>query len=280
MLHRRGFPLLMAPALVLPAQAQTPRPAQGNAQPARAPAPAPASWRGANITMVERVPLGSADALRSLRQLRQLGADSVAFTPFLWQPAADSVEVVRGNDLPDPVLVAGIQQARELGLRVLVKPHLWVQGARQGEARMANDNGWRRWFTAYTTALVAMARTAQEAGAEAMAIGTAIPRAATRPEWRGTIDAVRAAFRGRLTYIATDSEEAETFPHWGALDMVGLRIFRPLGPDDRAGEWAAPMQRETERLDRLAERHRKRILVGEIGIRSAAGASANPALTA
>ena len=282
MLQRRLIPVLMAPALVPPAQAQTARPT--NTQPNRAPpapAPGPAvNWRGANITMVERFPLGSAEARRSLRLLASLGVDSVAFTPFLWQPAADSVEVVRGNDLPDPVLVAGIQQAKELGLRVLVKPHLWVQGARQGEARMGNDNAWRRWFSTYNTALVAMARVAQEAGADAMAIGTALPRAAARPEWRGTIEAMRGAFRGRLTYVATDSEEAETFPHWPALDAIGVRIFRPLGPDDRPEEWAAPMQREAERLDRLAERHRKRVWVAELGVRSAASAAANPALSA
>lgn len=280
MLQRRLVPMLLAPALIAPAGAQTPR--ATNAERPRAPtAPAPAPrWHGANITMVERFPLGGAEARRSLRILSSLGVDSVAFTPFLWQPAADSVEVVRGNDLPDPILTAGIQQAKELGLRVLVKPHLWVQGARQGEARMANDNAWRRWFATYTAALVSMARVAQEAGADAMAIGTALPRAAARPEWRGTIEAMRGAFRGRLTYVATDSDEAEAFTHWPALDTIGVRIFRPLGPDDRPEEWAAPMQREAERLDRLADRHRKRVWVAELGVRSAASAAANPALSA
>ena len=264
--HILTTPLLAAP---LAAAAQT-RPA--------APPP-PAVWHGANIVQAEGFPLGGPEAGRSLRLLAALGADSVAFTPYLWQPAATSAEVVRGSDTPDSALAAGIRQAREMRLKVLVKPHLWINNARPGEARMADDAGWRRWFAAYNTALVAMARVAQEAGAEAFSIGTAIRAANTRPEWRETIALVRQVFRGRLISVAGDTEDAETFPHWPLLDAVGLRIYRPLGADDRGADWAAPMAREVERLDRLEQRLRKKIWVAELGIRSAAGAAANPILS-
>lgn len=265
MLRRQilATPLLAAP---LGAAAQTRQP----------PAAPPSVWRGANIEQAGGFALGSPEARRSLRLLAGLGADSVAFTPYLWQPAGNSAEVVRGSDTPDAVLAAGIRQAREMRLKVLVKPHLWVNNARPGEARMADDQGWRRWFTAYNAALVAMARVAQEAGAEAFSIATAIRAANTRPEWRETIAAVRQVFRGRLISVAADLEDAEAFPHWPLLDAVGLRIYRPLGADDRSEDWALPIAREAERLDRLAQRARKKIWVAELGIRSAAGAAANP----
>ncbi len=247
------------------------------AQPARTPAAAPpAIWRGANIEQADRYPLGGAEAQRSLRMLAGLGADSVAYTPYLWQPTAASAEVVRGSDTPDAALAAGIRQAREMRLKVLVKPHLWVNNARPGEARMADDAGWRRWFTAYNAALVPMARAAQEAGAEAFSIGSAIRAANTRPEWRETIASVRQVFRGRVLSVAADVEDAEAFPHWALLDAVGLRIYRPLGADDRGADWVGPITREVERLDRLEQRFRKKIWVAELGIRSAAGAAANP----
>lgn len=268
--------LLAAPALILPAAAQAPR-----RQPEPSPvATLPRPWRGVNLVQTERAPLGGADARRSMRLLASLGADSVALTPYLWQPAANSADVVRGSDTPDEALLPGIRHARELGLRVLVKPHLWVNTARPGEARMADDAGWRAWFAAYTAALVTMARGAQEAGAEALSIGTAIRAAGPRPEWRAVIAAVRAVFRGRLLYVAADIEEAEAFPHWALLDAVGLRLYRPLGGDDRGAEWEAVMTREAERLDRLEQRLRKKIWVAELGIRSAAGAAAAPGLSA
>lgn len=286
--------LLAAPALFWPASGGTLWPASGGmlwpaaalaqqrrqAPPAEPPTPRVIPWHGVNLVQAEQAPLGGADARRSMRLLAALGADSVALTPYLWQPAAGSADVVRGSDTPDEALLPGIRQARELGLKVLVKPHLWVNTARPGEARMADDAGWRRWFAAYTTALVAMARGAQEAGAEALSIGTAIRAATLRPEWREVIVAVRAVFRGRLLYVAADIEDAEAFPHWALLDAVGLRLYAPLGADDRGAEWLPVMNRETERLDRLEQRARKKIWVAELGIRSAAGAAANPSLSA
>jgi hypothetical protein len=276
--HLIAAPLLGA---AFPAAAQTrpraPRPAEPEAPPPAAPPLQP--WHGANVVQAENAPLGGAEARRAMRLLGALGADSVALTPYLWQPMTDSTDVVRGGDTPDSALAAGIIQARGLGLRVLVKPHLWVNNARPGEARMADDAAWRRWFSSYTAALVGMARTAQEAGAEAFSVATAIRAANTRPEWRETIAAVRAVFRGRLLMVAADSDDAETFPHWPLLDAVGLRIFRPLGADDGGTAWVAPMGREIERIDRLEQRFRKRVWVAELGIRSAAGAAANPGLT-
>ncbi len=270
-------PLLASPML---ASAQTrPRPAPAPAPAAEPPPPPAPRWHGANIVQSTNAPLGGAEARRAMRLLSTVGADSLALTPYLWQPAPDSTNVVRGGDTPDAALATAIRQARELGLKVLVKPHLWVNTARPGEVRMADDAGWRRWFAAYTEALVAMARVAQEAGAEAFSIATAIRAGNTRPEWRETIAAVRAVFRGRLLMVAADSDDAETFPHWPLLDAVGLRIFRPLGADDRSETWAQPMQREVDRIDRLEQRLRKRVWVAELGIRSAAGAASNPALS-
>ncbi len=286
--------LLTAPALLIPfgaAAQQRRRPAPAEAPPAATPAtPTPpaaaatpaariAPWHGANLVQSDNVPLGGADARRSMRLLAALGADSVAFTPYLWQSTASSPDVVRGSDTPDAALLPGIRQARELGLKVLVKPHLWVNTARPGDIRMADEAAWQRWFATYTASLVAMATGAQEAGAEALSIGTAIRAATARPEWREVIAAVRGVFRGRLLYVAADIDDAEAFPHWPLLDAVGLRLYRPLGADDRAEEWAAAMTREVERLDRLEQRTRRRLWVAELGIRSAAGAAANPAIS-
>lgn len=264
MFPRRALPLLLAP---VPALAQT-RPSAG---------PATGPWRGFNLAVTEQAPPGGADSRRSLRLMQSLGADSVAVMPFLWQESPAATAVVRGGDSPDALVSAGIRQAREMGLRVFVKPKLWVQGAAPGAIAPANDAAWRGWFAAYAQALLPLARLAQEAGAEAFSIGQAIRGATARPEWREVIQALRGAFRGRLTYVAADTEEAEAFPHWPLLDAVATRIFRPLGPDDRPEEWAAPMQREVERLERLETRTRKKIWVAELGIRSAAGAAMNPA---
>ena len=277
--HLLAVPTLLLPGAAMAQRRQAPPAAATPGRAATPPPPPAAPWHGVNLVQAEQAPLGGADARRSMRLLAALGADSVALTPYLWQPTAASVEVVRGSDTPDDALLPGIRQARELGLKVLVKPHLWVNTGRPGEIRLADEASWRRWFTAYTAALVAMASGAQEAGAEALSIGTAIRAATARPEWPEVIMAVRGVFRGRLIYVAADIDDAEAFPHWPLLDAVGLRLYVPLGADDRGAEWQAVMTREVERMDRLEQRTRKRIWVAELGIRSAAGAAGNPSIS-
>lgn len=249
-------------------------PASAAAQPARQ--PQPGVWRGVNLMQVPGFPYGGADARFALRQVAALGADAVAVVPFLWQSGPASASVARGGDL-DPAALAGtIAQARATGLKVLVKPHLWVEGGKAEAAAPANEAGWRSWFASYGEAVLELARLSQAAGAEALAIGTGLSRSIGRPEWRGLADQLRGAFRGRLIYVAHSLEEAEGIGFWDRLDGIGLRLFPALGRDDGPEEWDVVMRREAERLDRLAARLRRRVWVAELGLRSAAGAARRP----
>ncbi len=268
--------LLPLPALGQPARSRLPAEA---AAPAAAPVATPgpgAAWRGVNMAQVETHPFGGPDARLALRRAAAAGADSVAVVPFLWQSGSTSPEVSLGSDMSPAQLQAGIQQARELGLRVVVKPHLWVQGGQPGQIMLANAEAWRRWFASYTTGLLHLARLAQEAGAEAFSVGTGLSRSLARPEWRGLIGQVRGAFRGKLLQVVDSTEMADQVQHWDQLDAIGLKLYPALGRDDGPEEWTPVMRREAERMDRLASRWRRRIWVAEVGLRSAAGAAARP----
>ena len=262
-------------ALPLAAPLLLPRPARG--QTTRPPlVPAAAPWRGVNLAQLASHPLGGPDARLALRRAVACGVDAVALLPSLWQSGPASTEVTLGSDMSMAQLQAGIQQARELGLRVLVKPQLWVQGGQPGQVAPADPEAWRRWFASYAAALLPLARLAQAAGAEAFSLGTGLGRSMGRPEWRGLVPPLRAAFRGRLLQVAESPEAAEQATHWDLLDGIGLRLYPALGRDDAPEDWAAPMRREAERLDRLGARWRRKVWVAELGLRSAAGAAARP----
>ena len=228
------------------------------------------------MAQVETHPFGGPDARLSLRRAAAAGADAVAIVPFLWQASSASPDVSLGSDMSPEQLKAGIQQARELGLRVLVKPHLWVQGGQPGQILLPNAEAWRRWFTSYTAALLQLARVAQEAGAEAFSIGSGLSRSLARAEWRGVIGPVRSAFRGKLIQVVDSTEMADQVQHWDQLDAIGLKLYPALGRDDGPEEWAPVLRREAERIDRLAARWRRHVWVAEVGLRSAAGAAARP----
>jgi hypothetical protein len=79
-----------------------------------------------------------------------------------------------------------------------------------------------------------------------------------------------------MTYVAHNLEEAEAVPFWDRLDAIGVSLYPPFGVDeDRVGRIAI-MHDVAERLDQLAARFDKPLIVAEIGVRSAAGAAARP----
>ncbi len=231
---------------------------------------------GVNVVAARGHSFGGASALAALGRARELGATAIAIVPFLWQAAPDSARLVRGDDMTDAELRAAIRAARQVSLQVLVKPHVWVEGSWAGAVAPASEPDWRSWFAGYQAELTRIARIAAEEGAAILAIGTELTKTVQRPEWNEVIAAARAAFPGALIYVAHNPEEAERVPFWHALDLIGVTLYPPLGADADRDAGRIAMRAAAERIDTLASRLDKRVLVAEIGIRSAEGAAAKP----
>jgi hypothetical protein len=239
-------------------------------------APAGQRFDGLNVITVPGHPFGSPTARRALAAAKRLGASTVAIVPFLWQAGPSHPAIGRGQDMADAELRSGIRDARALGFSVLVKPHVWVPESWAGAVAMQSEADWRTWFASYRSALTGIAAIAAEENAQALAVGTELAGTSQRTEWFDLIAAARAAFPGTLTYIAHNADEAEKIPFWGLLDMVGVSLYPRLGADrDRTGRLVA-MRAAAKRLDQIAARTDRRILVAEIGLRSAEGAADKP----
>jgi Glycoside Hydrolase Family 113 len=231
---------------------------------------------GFNVVATPSHPFGGASAARALAAARNLGATAIAIIPFLWQSSPSTADLVAGSDMSDEALRAAIRQAHGLGFSVIVKPHVWVPESWAGAIEPVSEQSWQTWFTRYTSQLQRIARIANEEGADALAVGTELVKTTQRPEWQQVIAAVRAIFPRTLLYVAHNPEEAEAITFWPMLDLIGLSLYPPLGPDaDRAGRRAV-MEAVAARLDALSSRWDKPVLVAEIGLRSAVGAAAKP----
>ncbi|MGP0090658.1 MAG: glycoside hydrolase family 113 [Xanthobacteraceae bacterium] len=237
---------------------------------------AEARFDGFNIIAAAKHPFGSPSAARALMGVKRIGAAAVAVIPFLWQPDRASAKIVRGSDMPDRELRAGIRAARGLGLKVLVKPHVWVPESWAGAVEPASEPAWRDWFVRYRGEITRIARIAAEEGADAFAVGTELVRTTHRPEWSDVIAAVRAVFPRLLLYVAHNVEEAEAVPFWPDLDMIAVSLYPALGADDDGEGRRAVMQATAVRLDRLAARFGKPVIVAEVGLRSAKDATEKP----
>lgn len=242
-------------------------------------AAAPASaqrFDGLNVIATPRHPFGSPSALAALAAVKRTGATAIAVVPFLWQRSAQSAELVRGEDMPDAELRRAIRDSRNLGLKVVVKPHVWLDGGWAGAVEPSTPDGWRMWFDRYRIELERIARIAAEEHADALAIGTELKKTTHRPEWHGLIAAMRKIFSGTLFYVAHNVDEAEAIAFWDRLDAIGVTLYPPLGS---AGERSARriiMDAVADRLEALAARVNKPVIVAEIGLRSAQDATAKP----
>jgi hypothetical protein len=231
---------------------------------------------GFNVIAVPAQPFGSAAARQALARAKRVGARAVAIIPFLWQAGPASPDVGRGSDMPNAALRSAIRDARALGLAVMVKPHVWVPESWAGAVAMRSEGDWRSWFANYARALGEIAGIAAEEQADALALGTELVGTTQRPEWRNLIAATRAAFHGTLLYVAHNTDEADTVPFWNELDAIGVSLYPPLGADEDRAFRHATMRQTADRLDALAARTHRPVLVGEVGLRSARGAAAKP----
>jgi hypothetical protein len=231
---------------------------------------------GLNVIETPGHPFGSRSAQLALAKARELGARAIAVIPFLWQSSLSSPDLARGKDMDDAQLRAAIHDAHMLGLAVVVKPHVWVPQSWAGAVVMRSEETWKAWFANYRRELARIARIAENEGAEALAIGTELQATTMRPEWLEVVGETRSAYSGRLLYVAHNIEEAEAVPFWDRLDAVGVSLYPPLGADDDRDYRHGVMRAIADRLEALAARTEKSIVVGEIGLRSARGAAAKP----
>jgi hypothetical protein len=235
------------------------------------------------------------DAVRApeaatLERLQRLGVTHLALVSFGFQPAADVPEIRLHTDArwfseSDAGIRTLAAQAAARGMRIVLKPQLWVGDFDAGGQALhrigfETEADWRRWEAGYRAFLLHYARLAEEIDAALLVVGTELARAArTRPAfWRALIADVRRVYGGPLTYAANWYGEYEDVPFWDALDYVGVQGYFELTPADdpsldllHAG-WTRPR----EALARLARKVGRPVLFTEIGYRSVPDAAARP----
>lgn len=235
------------------------------------------------------------------RGVSLVGLDSVAFAPLImnnvewiavmpfgWQQTPTTPHISRDPAEAEPwapsdaSLERTIRHARQRGLRVLLKPHLWLTASRawRAEIAMPDEAAWQQWFASYEAFLLHYATMAERLGVELLCIGTELHASvAQRPDdWRQLIAAVRAVYSGQLTYAANWDGEFEAVTFWDALDFIGVQAYFPLSEaaQPTAPELVAGWQPHVARLREVQEKYQRPVLFTEVGYRSAEQATAQP----
>ncbi len=217
---------------------------------------------------------GSEASAQSLSRVQELGANWIAVTVFGFQSHPDATSFRWGGrrrDESDEGLRQVTEQARARGLRVMLKPHIWLRPpAWVGLIEPRNEVDFVAWFGAYREFILHYARLASALDIEAFCIGNELGGTTHREsEWRALITDVRAIYAGLLTYGA-HTDEVESVSFWDALDSIGVSAYFPVanGPSPSRETMVKAWEPIRARLGRLAARWNRPVLFTELGYRS------------
>ncbi|HKY34234.1 MAG TPA: hypothetical protein VJV23_17030 [Candidatus Polarisedimenticolia bacterium] len=230
---------------------------------------------------------GSSASRDQLSRLAAMGASWVALTPYAYM-ADPSEPAIRFHRSPrqragaenDHAVLADARHARGLGLRVMLKPQIWLRPPRwTGDVAMRSEHDWARFFEQYADFLAHHALLAAAADADLLVIGVELQGASGRePEWRRLAAMARSLYQGPITYAANWGEEFESLSWWDALDYAGLDFYYPLSDDPAAtgedldrGAAAAAV-----RAERVALRWGRQVVLTEAGFPALAACWVSP----
>ena len=220
------------------------------------------------------------EMMQTLDELKSLGVNSFAIHPYArinenGQVAFRVVDDHRHVRVP-------LDAARERGMSAMLIPHLAYWGTKfswRGEIKFESAAEWDRFFADYETWIVEMAKLAEAHGAAVFSVGLEYTHAQKfEARWRRIIAAVRAVYRGKVTYGANWNEYADV-KFWDALDYIGVLAYFPLSTarNPTSGQLAAGWDKHAAKMGRFSsENGGKQFLFVEVGYNESARAAAEP----
>ncbi len=230
------------------------------------------------------------DLDQSLSSARATGADSLSITSYFngtpnWrEQASTGGRQASEGDVSIAQVVARSRNA-QLGF-LAFQPHILLSDSTGHSAwqRRTSAAHWQEFFDELNPALVHYALLAELCRVDLLCVGTSLSRRnanrSLAPQahqtfsagWSRAIGLARGGFSGLLTYAAEWDGEAQNYPHWDALDFVGISYFpqlKELGQAPPAEpyldlRWSSLLKS----LDELAASAGKPVLMMEFGVRS------------
>ena len=225
------------------------------------------------------------DNTESIDALVKANVEWVAVVPFIWQESEGSPTVASRDDdavfsRRDSLFIKAIHNLHDKGIKVHLKPHLWLGEGWRSNLNYGSEADWDIWFSSYKKRMLRYAKMAQLTNTELFCMGTELRTSikAQPQAWRALIKEIREVYDGPLTYAANWYDEYEHITFWDELDYIGIQAYFPLtkveNPDLETIK--AGWQPHLQTLENLYQRERKPILFTEVGYKSEASATIKP----
>ena len=224
-----------------------------------------------------------------LLALDRLAATNASWTSVLVTGYQDTIHTTAidftGPGTPaDASVERIIGRAHDLGLKVMLKPHVDLANDSSHYRGEIGPNftaaDWAAWFASYRPFILRYAAMAERTACELFCVGCELGTTAVHAaEWREIVAVVRGVYRGPLIYADNQVEyNPDGVTWWDAVDLIGQDAYPTLTPiasptvDDLLAGWV-PFR---AKLQALSEKWDKPLVLTEIGCRSIGGGAQNP----
>lgn len=218
------------------------------------------------VTLTAEFPdvYASEGARRMLEALPRFGVNAVALVPYGFSPRSRPLVRMPGANSweSDEGLEQLSRLAHARGIKVLLKPALWLEQGFPGELEFSSQQDRARWFAEYRQFLEHYARLATAIHADVFCVGTELAKLTPyEDEWRKLIARARELYPGPLVYAANFGTEFESVKFWDALDYIGLQEYYPL-PDNLATDAVV------QKVEAVQRRFQRPVIFTEAGFSS------------
>ena len=223
-------------------------------------------------------PYDTPESDESLRRMAETNVEWVAIITWWFQENLTSTQIYPHLEYTptNESLKHAIQKAHELGMKVMLKPMIDTEDARNNPRWMIQPSP--EWFASYRSFISSYAQFAQENGVELFCIGCEFKNTELdSANWRKIISEVRKHYSGPLTYAAT-IDSYQKINWWDDLNYVGINAFFPLTDKDdpTLEELKQAWNRTANDIESWHSSVNKPILFTEIGYRSGDGNNKQP----
>jgi len=226
----------------------------------------------------------------NLQPIKDYNIDWITLVPFGDQKDYnDSIMTYLNGDSTwikegDSIWLNQIELAHIQGVKVFLKPHIWLYQHTEGKWRSdifpKNEKDWNTWKKSYEEFILHFAKVAEKAKAEMFCIGVELTQVAIRkPEFFKTlIQKVRNIYSGKLTYAANWYEEFEEIEFWKELDFIGVQAYFPLvkNKNPSTEEIKNGWKKYLSKLAKISQKNNKGILFTEMGYKSTMDSAIEP----
>ena len=205
-------------------------------------------------------------------EIANLGANWACIVPYrncsFWNYEIADADIFGWWGLSLIGIEENIKFAQQAGLKILLKPQLYLENSWPGIIDFKTDLEWKDWERQYTHFIHTFLDLAIQYDIEMFCIGAELKQSILKRKsfWSNLISDIRKKYNGKIIYSANwDAYENVSF--WDKLDYIGISSYFPLSENKNADvntltkKWK-PIVRK---LQRYANKKGKQILFTEYG---------------